>query len=330
MAGLARPEGAGKPPLDRRQEADLRVLTMHHPHPLILAACALAALPTAAAAQPAQKITIGIYAPSVEFGAAQARLAYIQDLARAVGQATGLPTEAQSYANIAALKKDAVDFAIIDGMCYATNLGWKLLATASIGGGTTRPWALYSSAGDSMQALKGKKLAFIGTGCNDAGFIDNAMLESEVDPAFFGARSAKPDLTAAVAEVASYKAAQAEFAPVGAGKGLTKVFDTGAVPNPAFVDVSGKLPASIVERVAAAVIGYGGSGAIAGWTKPSREIYAELAGRLGKVNKAGILATPEPVRIDAKDALIDPPTLKDTAVVDVRHHFVRPSGGRME
>jgi hypothetical protein len=303
---------------------------MRHHRLLIRAACALAALPTVAAAQPAQKITIGIYAPTVEFGAAQARLAYVQDLARAVGQATGMPTEAQSYANIAALKKDAVDFAIIDGVCYATNLGWKLLATASIGGGTTRPWALYSSAGDSMQALKGKKLAFIGTGCNDAGFVDNAMLESEVDPAFFGARSAKPDLTAAVAEVASYKAAQAVFAPVGAARGLTKVFDTGTVPNPAFVEVGGKLPPAIVERVAASVIGYGGSGAISGWSRPAREIYTALAARMGKVVKAGVFAGADPVRIDARDALIEPPTLRETAVVDVRHHFVRPSGGRME
>jgi hypothetical protein len=283
-----------------------------------------------AAAQAPQKITIGIYAPTVEFGAAQARLAYVQGLAKAIEQSTGIKTFAQSYANVAALKKDAVDFAILDGVCYATNLSWKLLATANIGGGATRPWALYSSAGETMQALKGKKLAFIATGCNDAGFIDNAMLESEVDPAFFGGRSGKPDLTAAIAEVASYKAAQAVFAPVGTAKGLTKVFDTGAVPNPAFVDVGGKLPAGIVERVAAAVVGYGGSGAIAGWTKPSHEIYAALAGRLGRANKAGVLANPEPVRIDARDALIDPPTLKDTAVVDVRHHFVRPSGGRMD
>ena len=297
---------------------------------LVTAACALAGLTAVAAAQPAQKITIGIYAPSVEFGAAQARLAYVQDLARAIAQATGMPTEAQSYANITALKKDAVDFAIIDGMCYATNLGWRLLATATIGGGTTRPWALYSSAGDSMQSLKGKKLAFIGTGCNDAGFVDNAMLESEVDPAFFGVRSAKPDLTAAVAEVASYKAAQAVFAPVGAGKGLTKVFDTSPVPNPAFVEIGGKLPPAIVERVAASVIGYGAGGAIAGWTKPSREIYTALAARMGKVIKAGVFASADPVRIDAKDALIEPPTLRDTAVVDVRHHFVRPSSGRME
>jgi ABC-type phosphate/phosphonate transport system substrate-binding protein len=300
---------------------------------LLLSCAALAGLTGVAAAQPAplaDKITIGIYAPTVEFGAAQARLAYVQGLAKAIEQNTGVKTEAQSYANIAALKKDAVDFAIIDGVCYATNLGWKLLATATIGGGTTRPWALYSSAGETIAALKGKKLAFIATGCNDAGFVDNAMLESEVDPAFFGARNGKSDLTAAIAEVASYKAAQAVFAPAGAAKGLTKVFDTGTVPNPAFVDVSGKLPGSIVERVAAAVLGYGGSGAIAGWTKPSREIYTALAGRLGKVNKSGILANAEPVRFDAKDALIEPATLKETAVVDVRHHFVRPSGGRME
>jgi hypothetical protein len=297
---------------------------------LLCTVVTLAELSGVASAQPAQKITIGIYAPSVEFGTAQARLAYVQGLAKAIEQNTGIKTEAQSYANVAALKKDAVDFAIIDGVCYATNLGWKLLATANIGGGTTRPWALYSSAGDTMQALKGKKLAFISTGCNDAGFVDNAMLESEVDPAFFGARSGKPDLTAAIAEVASYKAAQAVFAPAGAAKGLTKVFDTGAVPNPAFVELSGKLPAGIVERVASAVIGFGGAGAIASWTKPSREIYTSLAGRLGKLTKTGVLANPEPVRIDAKDALIDPPTLKDTALVDVRHHFVRPSGGRME
>jgi hypothetical protein len=282
-----------------------------------------------AAAQPAQKITIGIYAPTVEFGAAQARLAYVQGLAKAIEQNTGIKTEAQSYANVAALKKEGVDFAIIDGVCYASNLGlgWRLLATASIGGGTTRAWALYSSAGDTMQSLRGKKLAFIATGCNDSGFVDNAMLESEVDPAFFGARSGKPDLTAAIAEVASYKAAQAVFAPAGSAKGLTKVFDTGAVPNPAFVDVSGKLPALVVDKVAAAVIA---SGAITSWAKPSRDIYTALAGRMGKTTKTSVLANPDPVRIDAKDALIEPSTLKDTALVEVRHHFVRPSGGRIE
>ena len=296
--------------------------------PLVLALPALLIAGTAAA-QPA-KITIGIYAPSVEFGAAQARVAYVQALANAIEQNTGIQTVAQSYANVGALKKDNVDFAIIDGPCYATHLGWKLLAAATIGGSTTRAWALYSSGPGGMQALKGKKLAFIATGCNDAGFVDNAMLDGEVDPGFFGARVGKLDLTAAIAEVASYKTAQAVFAPAGAAKGLTKVFDTGMVPNPAFVDVSGKLPANVVDKVAATVTGYGGGGAITGWAKPAREPYAALAGRLAKVTKVGVFATPEPVRIDSKDVLVEPPTIRDTAMVDVRHHFVRPPGARLE
>ena len=288
------------------------------------------ALASVAHAQPApQKITVGIYAPSVEFGTAQARLAYVQGLAKAIEQNTGIKTEAQSYATVAALKKDNVDFGIIDGPCYAINLGWKLLANANIGG-ATRTWALFSSAGDTMQALKGKKLAFVQTGCNDAGFVDNAMLESELDASFFAARIGEKDLTGAIADVASYKTAQAVFAPIGAAKGLTKVFDTAPVPNPAFVEIAGKLPAAVADKVAAAVVGFGGAGAIAGWTKPAREPFQALAARLGKVVKAGILATPDPVRVDGKDVLVEPTTLRDSAFVSVRHHFVRPADSRME
>ena len=290
---------------------------------ILLLACGVAA------AQPA-KITVGIYAPSVEFGATTARLAYVKAIGAAIAQSTGLVVEAQSYASLAALKKDGVDFAIIDGPCYATNLGWRLLASANVGGGAQRNWALYASGAGDMQALRGKKLAYVATGCNDAGFVDNAMFDSEVDASFFGVRVGKPDLTGAVAEVASYKTADAVFAPVGAAKGLTKVFDTGPVPNPAFVDLGSKLPAGTVDKVAAAVIGYGGGGAIAGWGRPARDVYTAFAGRLNRTVKGGVLASPDPVRIDAKDVLIDPPTLRDSAVVDVRHHFVRPPGERLE
>ncbi|MFN0252646.1 MAG: hypothetical protein ACKV2T_37565 [Kofleriaceae bacterium] len=295
----------------------------------LIAAVVLCAASGSAAAQPAQKITIGIYAPSVEFGTAQARLAYVQGLAKAIEQNTGIKTDAQSYASLGALKSDAVDFAIIDGQCYATNLSYKLLAAANIGGGTSRGWALYSNAGD-LSALKGKKLAIMNTGCNDAGFVDNAMLESEVDPAHFGSRVGKPDISAAIAEVASYKTAQAVFAPSGSTKGLTKLFDTGSVPNPAFVDVGGKLPAATVDKVSSAVLGYGGGGAIASWQKGDTGNYRGLASRLGRVTKQGVLVAPELVRIDAKDVLSEPATLKDTAMADVRHHFLRSPGARME
>ena len=287
----------------------------------------VAALAAAAYAQPS-KIRIGIYAPSVEFGTAQQRLAYVQGLAKAIEQSTGIKTEAQSYGSIAALKADS-DFAIIDGPCYATNLNWKLLANANIGG-TTRTWALFSSSGDSMTALRGKKLAFVATGCNDAGFVDNAMLESEVDPQFFGARVGEKDLTGAISDVQSYKTAQAVFAPVSAVKGLTKLFETGSVPNPAFVQIDTKLPQATADKVAAAVTGFGGAGAINGWTKPDRGPFTALASRLGRVTKQGVLANPDPVRIDGRDVLIDPTTLRDTAFVAVRHHYVRPPGARMD
>jgi hypothetical protein len=290
---------------------------------------ALAVLSGIASAQPS-KLRIGIYAPSVEFGTAQARLAYVQGLAKSIEQSTGIKTEAQSYASVTALKGDNVDFAIIDGPCYATSMSGKLLANANIGGGIARTWALFSTAGDTMQALRGKKLAFVATGCNDAGFVDNAMLESEVDAQFFGARVGEKDLTGAIADVSSYKTAQAVFAPVGAVKGLTKLFETGNVPNPAFVQLDAKLPQATADKVAAAVIGFGGAGAISGWTKPAREPFVQLASRFGRVTKQGVLATPDPVRIDGREVLIDPTTLRDSAFVAVRHHYIRPAGSRME
>ncbi len=273
---------------------------------------------------PPAELTIGIYAPSVEFGTAQVRLQYAQALAKAIEAQTGVKTSAKSFAQFAQLKSSGVDFAIVDGQCYATNLGWPLLASAQVGGGTARQWALFADGAADMQALKGKKLAYVQTGCNDNAFIDNAMLDSEVDPAFFAARVGKPDITAAVAEVASYKGATAVFAPVGTQKGLTKIFDTGSVPNPGFVQLNGKLPQGTVDKVAAAVVGFGGGGAISGWASPQRGAFQSLAGAMGKSVKHGVFATPDPVRFDVKDVLIEPATITNTATTGVRQHFERP------
>jgi hypothetical protein len=275
------------------------------------------------------KLTVGIYAPTVEFGTSQQRLQYVQGLAKAIESSTGIKTDAQSYASLSALKKANVDFAIIDGQCYATNSSWTLLANANVGSSTTRSWALYSSLGSDMTALRGKKLAYVQTGCKDNDFIDNAMLESEVDASFFSSRVGKPDIAAAVAEVASYKGAQAVFAPTGSAKGLTKVFDTGSVPNPAFVKVNGKISGAISSKVEKAVTGYGGGGAISSWSGASKSAYTSLSGRMGKTTKKGIFAPPEPVRFDAKDVLIEPDTLDNTAVTGVKQHFEGPQD-RME
>lgn len=298
---------------------------------LVTAIAAILVWIPAADTQPAapEKLTIGIYAPSVEFGTSQARLQYVQGLAKAIEAQTGIKTEAKSFAGFGQLKGAAVDFAIVEAQCYAANLGWDLLANAQIDGGTSRGWALFSGIGGDMQGLAGKKLAYVQTGCRDDAFIENAMLESEVDSGFFAAKVGKPDLIAAVAEVASYKGAQAVFAPVGSQKGLSKVFDTGSVPNPAFVQLNGKVPAAVSAKVGAAVIGFGGSGEISGWSSPSKASYQGLAGRFSRSVKRGVFAAPEPVRFDPQDVLIEPSTLDETESPRVRQHFERPPA-RME
>lgn len=279
-----------------------------------------------AGAQPS-KLEVGIYAPSVEFGTAQARLAYVQGLAKAIEQATGINTVAQSYASIGALKKGNPDFAIVEGVCFATNMGWQLLANAEIGGSTSRPWALFSNGIQNMQGLRGKKLAYMATGCNDAGFIDNSMLDSEVTSGFFGSRAAERDVAGAVAAVQSYKTAHAVFAPTSVAKGLTKVFDTGSVPNPAFVQLNRNLPSATSGKVASAVLSYGGSGAISGWNRPASEPYQALRSSLSPKRKTPTFATPEPARISHQGVVNDPASIRDPQDVAVRHHW---QPGRMD
>ena len=64
---------------------------------------------------------------------------------------------------------------------------------------------------------------------------------------------------------------------------------------------------------------------------PGGEVYLTLAENFNDGWSATLGGrTLEPVRIDGKDVLSDPTTLKDPAMVPVRHHFVRQPGIRME
>jgi hypothetical protein len=271
------------------------------------------------------KLTVGIYTPTVLFATSQARLAYVQSLAKAIEANVNTKVEGRSYTSMGQLSKAGLDFAIIDGQCYAANMTGKLLANGEVDGGTSRQWALYSSLGPTMQALRGKKLAFVKMGCKDTAFLENAMLESEVGLSFFSGQVGKPDLGGTVAEVVSRKGAEAVFAPSGSQKGLTKVFDTGSVPNPAFVQLNDALSADLVGKVKAAVVRYGGGGAISGWKDGDAESYRSLRGRMGTRVKEGVFSSPEPVRVDAKDILIEPTTLSESDLTQIKQHFQPPA-----
>ncbi|RMH44609.1 MAG: hypothetical protein D6689_02030, partial [Deltaproteobacteria bacterium] len=230
----------------------------------------------------------------------------------------------KAFATLSALKKAKVDFAIVDAQCYAATRGWTLLANGTIGGRASRGWALYSRLSGGMPALQGKKLAYVKMGCRDKDFVFNAMLDSEVSEKHFGGLVGKPSLTGAVAEVASFKGAEAVFAPVGEAKGLNKVFDTAPVPGPAFVQVNGRLDKDVVNRVRNAVVSYGGGGAISGFVAANDKPFDALRRSLSRRIKRFVFATPPFVRLDASDVIETPKSIDEPGFTEVKQHFAEP------
>lgn len=271
----------------------------------------------------AGNLSVAIYAPSVPFGTSAQRLQYLQRLGSSIEASTGRKVRTQVFTSLGALASSKPDFAIVEGQCVAAK-GYKPLANAVISGRTARNWSLYSNAGSSLQALRGKKLAYMKTGCRDSAFLENAMFESEVPLSYFGGRVGKSDLNGAVAEVATLRGAQAVFAPAGSSKGLRRVFSAGAVPNPAFVQLNRSVSGQVVGQVTKAVVGYGGGGAISSWKPANARAYSGLRSRMGERRKRGVFAAPRPVRVDSSDVLIFPDTLDDTALTEVKQHFEQP------
>jgi hypothetical protein len=272
---------------------------------------------------PAQ-LTVALYAPSAAFRDSAARSAYVQGLAKAIQNKTGVPTTGKAYVRYSDLKSAKPDFAIIEGQCLAVGAPGPVLATAQIGASTSQSWALFSR-GDNFMGLRGKKLAFMDTGCRDSDFLDNAMLDSEAKTkAHFAAMISKPDAYGAVETVRSYKQADAVFAPVTQGAGLTKIFETGQVPNPGFVQMNKNVSAGVASNVQAAVLAYGADQAIQGWKAAAS--YAGLSGQMSARIKKPVFAVPVPVRIDDQDVVVIPQSKYEQATI--RQHFWQPSEKR--
>jgi hypothetical protein len=283
----------------------------------------LASVASAQTNEPAGPLTLAMYAPAAAFADSSARLAYVQGLAKAVGQRMGTQVTGKVYVRLGDLLAAKPELAIIDGQCLASRPTGTLLATAVIGGDTSQSWGLYTRGGDALASLKGKKLVYVKTGCRDTDFLDNAMLDGEVKTAaFFGQLVDKPDVTAAVLTVRDYKAADAVFAPAGQARGLSRTYDAGAVPNPGLVALKA-LPGPVLEQVKDAVVGYGGGGGIDGWRGAAPGGYAALGGRMGTRVKKLVFAPPEVVRIDDQDIVVMPQPKFEQA--SVKQHFWEPT-----
>jgi hypothetical protein len=288
---------------------------------LILAAALLGSARAEAQTDPTA-LTIGMYAPSAPFADKTARLNYVQGLAKAIQTKTGVATTGKNFDKLDDLVKAKPDFAVVDGQCIAAKSQGTLLANANINGDTSQSWALFANGGN-LPGLQGKKLAYMQTGCRDADFLDNAMLDSEVKTAtFFGGLVSKPDVGGAVVAVRDAKLAEALFAPVAQAKGLTKIFDAGSVPNPGFVAVNKGLSAGLVDKAKDAVLGYGAGGGIDGWKAANQGSYNGLQGRMGARVKKPVFASPDPVRMDDNDVVVVPKSEYEQA--SVKQHFWEP------
>ncbi len=285
----------------------------------------LLALAGGAAAE--EKLTIALYAPNAAFESGDARYSFVSRLAQQITSVAGVPTEPKAFVRAAdfeaAIKKNQVDFAVIDGVYLAERgVPFTVLATAAAGGDVTTRWSLFSSEAGGVLELKGKKLALAATGAKDAQFVDNALLDGELQK-HFASRVAAPDIASAVAAV-SLKKAECVFAPDSLGKSLRKVFEAGRVPNPAFVVVKGSLPAATVDKVKRAVLGHAASGAYDGWRAGSAEPYRALGGKMAQRNRRPVMTEPQVVPLDIGDVLAPQPL--EPAPLDLKDQFWSPTG----
>ena len=274
-------------------------------------------------------ITIAIYAPNAPFDSAADRFAFINRLAQQVTSAAGVKAQGKAFARAAdlemAIKNKQVEFAVVDGVYLAERgVPFTVLATATSGGDTAPRWALFTSGAASVQELQGKKLSMTASGPRDAAFVENALLDGELQIGkFFAARSSAPDISSAVAAV-SLKKADAVFAPESQGKGLKKLFDAGHVPNAAFCEIGSSLTSDVVSKVKQAVISHGAAGpGLDGWKASGADAYKALASRMGARGRRPVMVEPEVVRLEDQDVLV-PPTL-EPALPDLRSQFWTPT-----
>jgi hypothetical protein len=297
----------------------------------VAASAAWAQQPAAAApaASSDKPITIAIYAPNAPFESGADRFAFVNRLAQQVTSAAGVPAQGKAFARAAdlemAIKNKQVEFAVVDGVYLAERgVPYTVLATATAGGDLAPRWALFAAAAGNVQELQGKKLALASSGPRDAAFIENALLDGELQIAkFFSARSTAPDISSAVAAV-TLKKADAVFAPESQGKGLKKIFDAGRIPNPAFCDLGAGLSPEVVAKVKSAVLGHGAAGpGLDGWKAAAADPYRSLAARMTPRARRPVMVEPEAMHLEDQDVLAAPAL--DPALPDVKGLYWMPT-----
>lgn len=262
----------------------------------LVAALLLAATAPAAAQEDKGELTLALYAPTAPLPSADARFAFVDKLARYL-QGAGVNVRPKVFARSAdleaAIKRGQVDLAILDAFYAADKASqYPVLAVATAAGELYQKWGLYTHLpSGSILDMSGKRLAWVSpSGGKEAVYINNVLLYGELKVAqFFQMGSPTPDIGAAVSDVV-LRRADCVFASEQAvqGKSLRRVYDAGEagrIPNPALVQLQGKLPADVVANIKRSIAGFATTGVLDGWrssggiSEPYRQLRLRIRGR---------------------------------------------------
>lgn len=262
------------------------------PRALALFAALLVAGPAAAQGPDApadETLVVGVYAPNMYFANSLERSQYADQLAAGLGRITGRTFRGRGFSTQGEFDNQVaagqVHFALIDAQ-HQLERGYEALAQGTANGQPTRPMVLVAASGGSVADLQGKRLARVQLGRGDEAFIVNHLLQSQVDPDFFGEARTVRDVQGALSLVKLGKA-DAAFAYKGIEPGI---FESRPVPLPVFVRTA-EVPSAVEQKVRQAVLGLAvPSKVVQGFSAYRADIHKGLQAALrskphGPVNK---------------------------------------------
>jgi len=260
---------------------------------LVILALVLAASPAHA-----DTVTVGMFTPSAPFEGTAARVELTTKLAKAVGAALGKDGIGRVYGRAGdfagAVKKGEVHVAVVDARYAAVAglAGGTVVAVATRGGADSASWQLVARSAKSVLELRGKTLLVPSMGGREGEFVRNAMYGGELGKDFFAKIDVAPDTASALASLALGKA-DAAIVPAGvdAPGGTTVIATLPSVPDPVVV-VYG-LDDAARGKVAAALAGFQGGGAIDGFHAAGGDVVRGLAHRMTVAEKHGPMAVPD-------------------------------------
>jgi hypothetical protein len=245
----------------------------------------------------ADKLTVGLFAPTAPFASTSARVELASRLGEHLGKAINKTGSGKVFARgpdfAAAAKKGEVNVAVVDAAYLAVAGGnYTILASAVRGGESVHSWQLVARGADKLSALKGKRVLVPAIGGRETELVLNVLLGGEVGKDYFAKIETAPDTVSALAALGLGKA-DAAIVPRGTElpSGAAVVLELPALSGPVLV-AYGTVSAADKQAITAAALTFKGDGTITGFKAADADAVKSVARRFTVPAKRGPLALP--------------------------------------